>query len=44
VHAVEVADADKRRAEVAGNIVEFVESSHLESSSPPRRRARGVFS
>jgi len=33
VHTVEVADANERRTEVAGNIVEFVESSHSATST-----------
>jgi hypothetical protein len=28
VHSVEIADADQGGAEVAGNVVEMVESSH----------------
>jgi hypothetical protein len=33
VHAVEVADADERWTEVAGDVVEFVESSHSARST-----------
>ena len=40
VHAVEVADTDDRGTEVARDVVEFMESSHPKSFSPPRRRGR----
>ena len=39
VDAVEVADAEQRRTEVAGNLVEFVESQHSKSA-----KAHAVFS
>jgi hypothetical protein len=31
VHTVEVADADERGTEVAGDVVEFVESQHAKA-------------
>jgi hypothetical protein len=43
VHTVEVTNADERGTEIAGNIVEFVESSHPDYFSPPRRRGRQFF-